>query len=410
MNVGIESLNAYVTRACVDIRELFIERQLNLERFPNLMMVEKSVNLPWEDPVTNAVNAAKPIIDKLTPQERDSIEMLITSSESGLDFGKSLSTYIHDYLGLSKHCRLFEIKQACYAGTAALQMASSYVAANVSPGAKVLVVSADVSRDASHITYAEPSQGVASIAMLVSAKPEIFSLDLGASGLFGHEIMDGCRPLPEIETGDPDLSLMNYMHCLENAFKHYTTRRVGVDFQTSFDYLAFHTPFAGLVKASHKKLMRELKQASPEEIEADFIQRIEPSLSYCRHVGNIYSGTLYLALTGIIDTAQYENNKNIGLFSYGSGCSSEFYSGTITPQSKQKLAAMKIKEALETRAKLPIATYDRILKLNAEWVFGVKDKKVDFTQFADIYNTHFSGRKLLTLTGVNNFHREYQWS
>ena len=56
------------------------------------------------------VNAAKPIIDRLTEAEKDRIELLITCSESGIDFGKSLSTYIHDYLGLNRNCRLFELK------------------------------------------------------------------------------------------------------------------------------------------------------------------------------------------------------------------------------------------------------------------------------------------------------------
>lgn len=66
--------------------------------------------------------------------------MVITATESGLDFGKSLSTYIHAHLGLSRRCRLFEVKQACYGGTAALQMAANFVAAQVSPGAKALVI------------------------------------------------------------------------------------------------------------------------------------------------------------------------------------------------------------------------------------------------------------------------------
>ncbi|MFI4955144.1 MAG: hydroxymethylglutaryl-CoA synthase family protein, partial [Gammaproteobacteria bacterium] len=377
MPVGIEAMNAYVGRTYIDVRELFEARKLNLERFANLMMLEKSVNLPCEDPVTNAVNAAKPIIDKLSEEERNSIEMVITSSESGLDFGKSLSTYIHHYLGLSRHCRLFEVKQACYAGTASLQMAINYVASNVSPNAKVLVISADVARAAAKLTYAEPSQGVASVAMLISNKPDVFAVDFGANGLYGFEVMDTCRPLPEIETGDPDLSLLVYMECLENSYKHYAERKPGTDFQTTFDFLAFHTPFAGLVKASHRKMMRELKKLPPPEIEADFKKRMEPSLSYCAHVGNIYSGTVYLALAGIIGTADYQDTKRVGLFSYGSGCSSEFYSGTITPLSKQKLLDMKIMESLNTRHKLSIADYDRILDLNAEWVFGVKDKKVD---------------------------------
>ena len=34
------------------------------------MMVNKSVALPCEDPVTNGVNAAKPIIDLLSEEEK----------------------------------------------------------------------------------------------------------------------------------------------------------------------------------------------------------------------------------------------------------------------------------------------------------------------------------------------------
>ncbi|MGZ8250096.1 hydroxymethylglutaryl-CoA synthase family protein, partial [Methylomagnum sp.] len=208
MTVGIEALNAYCGQTYLDIRTLFEARELSLKRFDNLMMNKKSVGLPCEDPVTNAVNAAKPILDALSPDEKDAIELVITASESGIDFGKSLSTYIHHHLGLSRTCRLFEVKQACYGGTAALQMAACFVAANPNPAVKALVIATDVAKGAAKMTYAEPSQGVAAVAMLVGRKPEILDLDLGANGYHSYEVMDTCRPEAEIETGDPDLSLM----------------------------------------------------------------------------------------------------------------------------------------------------------------------------------------------------------
>ncbi|MBJ8193094.1 hydroxymethylglutaryl-CoA synthase family protein, partial [Bacillus cereus] len=89
-------------------------RQLDPARFENLLMKEKAVALPYEDPVTFGVNAAKPLVDALSEAEKNRIEMLITCTESGIDFGKSISTYIHHYLGLNRNCRLFELKQACY--------------------------------------------------------------------------------------------------------------------------------------------------------------------------------------------------------------------------------------------------------------------------------------------------------
>ncbi len=409
-SVGIEAANFYGGPAYIDVETIFKERGLDLERFENLLMEKKSVGLPCEDPVTNAVNAAKPIVDSLSEAEKKSIEMIITSSESGLDFGKSLSTYIHDYLGLSRNVRLFEVKQACYGCTAAFQMASCFVASQASPGAKVLVIGTDVARAAAKKTYAEPSQAVGAVALLVSNKPKILELDFGANGYYGFEVMDTCRPLPEIETGDADLSLLSYLDCLENSYKAYEEKVEGANFVETFDYLVFHTPFAGMVKGAHRKIMRELMRWSPAKIDEDFKRRVGPSLAYCTQVGNVYSATIYLALCGLIDNAEINGLRRLGLFSYGSGCSSEFYSGIITPESKSVLRKMKIGENLQRRYKLSMDEYDRILDLNLEWIFGIRDKKVDFTEFSDVYDYFFSGRQLLVLKQVNGFHREYMWS
>lgn len=410
MRVGIESINPYCGQASLDIRTLFGARGLESERFENLMMVEKSVGLPCEDPVTNAVNAAKPILDTLSDKERNSIELLITATESGLDFGKSLSTYIHDHLNLSRNCRLFEIKQACYGGTAALQMAANFIASNVSPGAKALIIATDVARAAAKSTYAEPSQGVASVAMLVGQQPDILELDFGANGYHSYEVMDTCRPEPEIETGDSDLSLLSYLDCLEASYKSYTARVEGVDFQDTFQYLAFHTPFAGMVKGAHRNLMRKFTKVNPSIIQADFEQRVAPSLNYCVKVGNVYSATVYLALCGLIDHAEINSKKRVGLYSYGSGCSSEFYSGVISAHSKQKLAYMDIGKAIKNRYLLTMNEYDHLLDLNMAWFFGVKDKVVDKTDFSVIYDKQIAGKGLLTLKEVKGYHRKYEWS
>ncbi|MBL1275226.1 MAG: hydroxymethylglutaryl-CoA synthase family protein [Ectothiorhodospiraceae bacterium] len=409
MRVGIEAINFYGGVAYVNIRDMFEQRGLDLERFENLMMEKKSVGFPCEDPVTIGVNAAKAIVDQLTAEEKNSIELVITSSESGLDFGKSLSTYIHDYLGLSRHCRLFEVKQACYGGTAAFQMAACFVASQASPGAKALVIATDVPRIAAKNTYAEPSQGFGAIAMLVSDKPEIFELDWGASGQYSFEVMDTCRPLPEIETGDPDLSLLSYLECLENSYEAYQKKVEGTHLQNTFDYLVFHTPFAGMVKGGHRKLMRPAK-LSPDIIETDFQRRVVPSLRYCTQVGNVYSATVYLALCGMIDTADLGEFNRVGIFSYGSGCASEFYSGVVTSQSQAKLRNMRIGSRLAERRELNMQEYDHMLDLNMEWTFGIQNKEVDVSRFADIYAQYFEGRKLLVLKRVNNFHREYDWS
>ena len=82
---GIEALNVYCGLAYIPVRTMFERRGLDLERMGNLMMEKRSIALPFEDPVTNAVNAAKPIIDGLTDEQRDRIEIIVTSTESGID-------------------------------------------------------------------------------------------------------------------------------------------------------------------------------------------------------------------------------------------------------------------------------------------------------------------------------------
>ena len=108
MRAGIEAINIYSGSASLDVNDLAKARNLDNNRFENLMMKEKSVPMPYEDPISNGINAAKPIIDSLTEAEKESIDMVITCTESGIDFGKSMSTYIHHYLGLNRNCRLFE--------------------------------------------------------------------------------------------------------------------------------------------------------------------------------------------------------------------------------------------------------------------------------------------------------------
>src|SRR3954453_14567557 len=144
--VGIEAMNVFGGSAYLDVEKLARHRNLDMTRFANLLMKEKTVALPYEDPITFGVNAARPLIEALSPAERERIEMVITCTESAFDFGKSMSTYFHRLLGLHRNCRLFELKNACYSGVAGLQNAVNFVLSQVSPGAKVLVIATDISR------------------------------------------------------------------------------------------------------------------------------------------------------------------------------------------------------------------------------------------------------------------------
>ncbi|GAB4518918.1 MAG: polyketide biosynthesis 3-hydroxy-3-methylglutaryl-ACP synthase PksG [Roseibium sp.] len=413
--VGIEAMNVFVGMAALDVRELCTHRGLDMPRFENLLMEEKTVALPYEDPVTFAVNAARPIVDSLSEDERNRIEMVITCTESGIDFGKSLSTYVHKHLNLKPNCRLFEIKQACYSGGAGLQMAVNFVLARTSPGGKALVVTTDISRfalaDANAIqewAYSEPSSGAGAVAMLVSDRPHIFQIDPGAYGNHAFEVMDTCRPGPDTEAGDSDLSLMAYLDCCAGAFDDYARRVDGVDFRETFSQLCFHTPFGGMVKGAHRHLMRKLYKAKPAEIADDFEKRLGPSLTYSKRVGNTAGGSVFVALAGTIDTVELTEPMRIGLFSYGSGCCSEFFSGVVSPESRRKLRPMEISGALDARYRLSIAEYEKLLTGGSAIRFGTRDAALDHRIIPGAWPVSGNGDRLV-LDTVTDYHRNYIW-
>jgi len=417
IHVGIEAMNIFGGTAYLDVQELAVHRKLDTRRFENLLMKEKTVALPYEDPVTFGVNAAKPIVDSLSEEEKNRIELLITSTESGIDFGKSMSTYIHDYLGLNRNCRLFELKNACYSGTAGFQMGINFILSQVSPGAKALVVATDISRfmvaEGDEIlsedsSFAEPSSGAGAAAILIGESPYLFQADVGANGYYGYEVMDTCRPIPDAEAGDSDLSLMSYLDCCEQSFAQYCKRVTGADYRNTFNYLAFHTPFGGMVKGAHRTMMRKIAKANPSEIEEDFNMRVMPGLNYCQRIGNIMGGTIFVSLASTIDKGVFDSPKRIGCFSYGSGCCSEFYSGVVTPDGQKLLNGLDIEDQLDKRHKLSMDEYDALLRESNTVKFGTANAKSNFDLIPGIT---LSGQrdKRLFLEKIKNFHRNYRW-
>ena len=414
--VGIEAINVSGGSAFLNVEKLAQHRDLDMSRISNLLMKEKTVALPYEDPITFAVNAAKPIIDALSPEEKDRIEMVITCTESAFDFGKSMSTYCHDLLGLNRNCRLFELKNACYSGVAGLQMAINMILSQVSPGAKVLVIATDISRfmveeGGSALTadwsFAEPSNGAGAVAMLVSDQPRIMQIDVGANGYYGYEVMDTCRPSPDADAGDSDLSLLSYLDCCENAYLQYAQRVENVSFDKTFDYIAYHTPFGGMVKGAHRNMMRKLAKAKSDQIDPDFNRRVMPGIDYCQRVGNIMGATAALSMVSTIENGDFGEPKRIGIFSYGSGCCSEFFSGVVSESGQKALKEMQIKARLDARYELSMEEYDELLAVSNEMKFGTRNIVPDASFIAGARKA--LGQPTLYLKQINEFHREYEW-
>jgi polyketide biosynthesis 3-hydroxy-3-methylglutaryl-CoA synthase-like enzyme PksG len=412
--VGIEAMNTFAGSAFVNVEKLAVHRKLDPTRFRNLLMKEKTVALPYEDPITFGLNAARPLVDAMSPEEKERIEMVITCTESAFDFGKSMSTYFHKLLNLNRNCRLFELKNACYSGVAGLQMGANFILSQASPGAKVLVIATDISRFMTvkggealteDWSFFEPSAGAGAVAMIVSELPYVFQIDVGASGYYGYEVMDTCRPVPDSEAGDADLSLLSYLDCCEQSFLEYKKRVAGADFGRTFSYLAMHTPFGGMIKGAHRDMMRKMVKAAPNEIEADFERRVMPGLLHCQRVGNIMGATTMLSLLSTIDQGDFRTAQRIGCFSYGSGCCSEFFSGVATQEGQERVRALRIKDQLDRRYELSMEEYDRLLASNTAVKFGTRNVVLD-TEFIP-HARKAQGKETLFLTGIKEFQRQY---
>lgn len=407
LQIGIEALNVYCGVAQITVEAMFDGRRLDFSRLDNLLMKERAISLPFEDPITNAVNAALPIVSALSEAEKNAIGVLIIGTESGVDYSKSVTSYVHAYLGLSRNCRILEVKQACFASTAAVQLAAGYLASGVAPGAKVLVIGTDVALVDARAEYMEPTVGHGAAAILISDKPHIARFDLGAFGNYSFETMDSARPTSNHEIADVDGSLFAYLDCLSKSFADYASKVEGASFANTFDYLAMHTPFAGLVKAGHRKMMREHAGLKPDEVAQDFERRVQPSLHYPARVGNLCSASVYLALASTIQHATLAGSARVGMFSYGSGCASEFFSLTIDEHSREALAKMRIDQHLAQRYRLSFGQYSSLLQENLRCLQAVENRKIDFAGL-DQYLTQRSA-PMLVLEGIENYHRKYRW-
>ena len=261
-------------------------------------------------------------------------------------------------------------------------MAINHILSQTSIDAKVLVIATDIARFmiegagealTEDWSFAEPSSGAGAMAVLVSQQPKIFQVDAGANGFYGYQVMDTCRPTPDGEAGDSDLSLLSYLDCCENAFREYTKRVEGADYRNTFNLLSFHTPFGGMVKGAHRQMMKKFSDAKAKEIEEDFKLRVKPSMVYCQRVGNIMGATALFSLLSAIDNAEIDSAQRIGVFSYGSGCCSEFISGIFDVNSQEQLNKRNISDQLDQRYSLNMQQYDGLLRSNNNLRFGTRN-------------------------------------
>ncbi len=349
MNVGIESLSFYSSHYFLDLKTLAEERGMQADRFYKSIGQEKmAVPPPDEDIVTLAANAAHQALEHV---EKESIDTVLFATESAVDQSKAGGIYVHHLLDLPHNCRVVELKQACYSGVGGLQLALPYLLQH--PDRKVLLLASDIARYGLGAA-GEPTQGAGAAAIVLSTNPHVMELDL-TSGMYTEDVMDFWRPNYRDEAlVDGKYSVKIYLKTLTEAWKQFS-KLSGARF-SDFSRFAYHLPFSRMGETAHKHLAK--LAGDPDLPESDVLRQISNALFYNRIIGNTYTASVFVALTSILELEK-ENlaGHKIGMFSYGSGCVGEFFSGTVQSGYQDYLCKDVHEKLINNRKELSYAEY-----------------------------------------------------
>jgi 3-hydroxy-3-methylglutaryl CoA synthase len=401
--VGIDDINLYSGPLTISYEAIAHERGLTDREREHAQFVRRSVVPPFEDPVTIAVNAADPLVKAAGA---DSFGMLLVATETPLDYAVPVSSHIHKALGLPTTCRHVEMKNACYAGASALQLAAAWIRSGMARGRRALVITTDLSGRRAHHP-SEMTSGEGAIALVVSTDPKVLVLD-PFEGCAADDVHDIRRPRMLQETGNPMGSLSAYLDMLDLAWEAYRAQAGAVRFEEQFRYMAFHTPLVWLVRQAHQTLLQgDHPDVSDEDVAASFDRMVGASLSYPRLVGNIYSGCVLLALTGVLDALQdADTGERIGIFSYGSGASAEFLSGVVAPGARCAMATRGVGAALAARREVTVGEMDAASSAVYESLTSsafVPDRTASAWRYQELYE----GQGRLVLDRVQDYFRHY---
>jgi hydroxymethylglutaryl-CoA synthase len=391
--VGVSDMAIYVPPFYLAHEDLGRARGVPPEKY-HLGLGNYSISiLPnWEDGVTMAANAAAQLLEK-TGTVPDEIGQLVVSTESGVDHSKPVGSFVQGLLGIGERCRIYEIKHACYGGTAGLVNSIDWISRNCHAPKKALVIMSDIARYAFG-SPGEPTQGAGAVALLVERNPRLFSVDTRMNGIFSKDVFDFWRPTGHrVPIVDGKYSIDCYLEALEGAYSHFRSN-LGVEkgkLLEKLDYLIYHMPFSNMAKKAHRHLIDleydGLEPAVKERLFAEtFARKVEPGLLGARQVGNIYTGSVYMGLISLLETEKEKaEGKRVGIFSYGSGCGAEFFLCQMKSGIGGLIRGLRFQELLERRKKITFEKYVQTYSKSWEETFyhpgEVEVFKDDFTRF-----------------------------
>lgn len=342
MNIGIDKISMEVSNKYVSIEELAIKRGVEVDKFiKGIGQSEMSFTSKNQDAITLGYLAARDIVDDY---DREHIDLVILATESSVDESKAGSIYIKEFLGINDYCKCIEIKQACFGATAALDFAKGHLTLN--ENSRVLIIASDIAKYGPN-SAGEVTQGAGAVAMIVARMPKILEFN-NDEVAYTKDVMDFWRPTGDIYPSvDGKFSLECYIELLNKAWQGYRQKNSKKELKA----ICFHVPYT---KLAYKAM---INLTTNEDIMKEFYN----SIIFNKRVGNIYTGSLYLSLISLlVNTENLQAGDNIGMYSYGSGAVSQFFSFKLVEGYEKYINKEFFENKLNKRIKVPIDDYENI--------------------------------------------------
>jgi hydroxymethylglutaryl-CoA synthase len=303
-----------------------------------------------------------------------------------VDHSKPVASFVQGLLKIGTRCRVFEVKHACYGGTAGLVDSIDRLSKNGKSTRKGLVIMTDIAKYGFG-NAGEPTQGAGAVALLIEKNPHLCTIDTSLNGVFSKDVFDFWRPTGHrVPIVDGKFSIECYLMALEGAVSEFRSNlglREG-ELLDYLDYVIYHTAFTSMAGKAHRRLIElEYKNKDMETQEEiyrrTFSTKVAPSLEGVMEVGNIYTGAVYMGLVSILESEREKaEGKKIGIFSYGSGCGAEFLLYNVKRGIGGIIDSLHFREQLDARKKITFEQYTQFYSKSSEEVFYYPDEANSF--------------------------------
>ncbi|MGO1950717.1 MAG: hydroxymethylglutaryl-CoA synthase family protein, partial [Mycobacteriaceae bacterium] len=181
------------------------------------------------------------------------------------------------------------------------------------------------------------------------------------SGISTTDVDDFWRPNDSTTAiVDGQLSVTAYLDALTGAWDDLAGR--GGPAITDIDRVLYHQPYTKMAKKAQQRLREitgdEISTAlNPGDAADGRDTGLETGSRYNRRLGNSYTASLFSALASLIDHDDDLAGRRVGLFSYGSGCVSEFLTGIVQPGYLEHRDTAAVTSVLDARVPVGIDDY-----------------------------------------------------